>query len=274
MAALKLVLLTDFSPLSKVAIQYAAKMALKLDVEFAILNVVRLDGVPKSNLKWKQIERSLVAVAEEEGEKLVSELKQKVNSPITFKAIRSHKVADMVTRYVEKNYTNLVIMGSQGASQMKKARLGGTTVSVIDSVHAPVLAIPKLAEFKSFKNVVYASDLKDVKKELEIIIPFAQIFDSKIYIVHVVSAIDMKVEAQRKNVEAVIKQTGYSKIDFKLLIHEDVPVAIDQYIKDMKADLLATFTHELSLYEKLFGLSITRKLAYLANVPLLAFKRK
>lgn len=274
MAALKLVLLTDFSPLSKVAIQYAAKMASKLDVEFAILNVVRLDGVPKSNLKWKQIERSLVAVAEEEGEKLVSELKQKVNSPITFKAIRSHKVADMVTRYVEKNYTNLVIMGSQGASQMKKARLGGTTVSVIDSVHAPVLAIPKLAEFKSFKNVVYASDLKDVKKELEIIIPFAQIFDSKIYIVHVVSAIDMKVEAQRKNVEAVIKQTGYSKIDFKLLIHEDVPVAIDQYIKDMKADLLTTFTHELSLYEKLFGLSITRKLAYLANVPLLAFKRK
>ena len=123
MAALKLVLLTDFSPLSKVAIQYAAKMALKLDVEFAILNVVRLDGVPKSNLKWKQIERSLVAVAEEEGEKLVSELKQKVNSPITFKAIRSHKVADMVTRYVEKNYTNLVVMGSQGASQMKKARL-------------------------------------------------------------------------------------------------------------------------------------------------------
>ncbi len=274
MAALKIVLLTDFSPLSKVAIQYAMKMASKLDVEFAILNVVRLDGVPKSNLKWKQIERSLVAVAEEEGEKLVSELKQKVNSPITFKAIRSHKVADMVTRYVEKNYTNLVIMGSQGASQLKKARLGGTTVSVIDSVHAPVLAIPKLAEFKSFKNVVYASDLKDVKKELETIIPFAQIFDSKIYVVHVVSAIDMKVEAQRKNVEAVIKQTGYSKIDFKLLIHEDVPVAIDQYIKDMKADLLTTFTHELSLYEKLFGLSVTRKLAYLANVPLLAFKRK
>ena len=274
MAALKLVLLTDFSPLSKVAIQYAMKMASKLDIEFAILNVVRLDGVPKSNLKWKQIERSLVAVAVEEGEKLVSELKLKVNSPITFKAIRSHKVADMVTRYVEKNYTNLVIMGSQGASHMKKVRLGGTTVSVIDSVHAPVLAIPRLAEFKSFRNVVYASDLKDAKKELEILIPFAQIFDSKIHMVHVVSAIDMKVEAQRKSVETLIQQSGYHKIDFKLLIDEDVPGAIDQYIQDTKADLLTTFTHELSLYEKLFGLSITRKLAYQARIPLLAFKRK
>jgi nucleotide-binding universal stress UspA family protein len=164
MAALKIVLLTDFSPLSKVAIQYGLKMYSKFDVEFTILNVVRLDGVPKSNLKWKQIERSHFVVAEEEGQKMVQELKEKTNAPITFKAIRSHTVADMVTRYVEKNYTNLVIMGSQGASQLKKARLGGTAVSVIDSVHAPVLAIPRLAEFKNFKNVVYASDLKDFKK--------------------------------------------------------------------------------------------------------------
>jgi nucleotide-binding universal stress UspA family protein len=274
MAALKLVLLTDFSPLSKVAVQYAMKMASKLDTEFTILNVVRLDGVPKSNLKWKQIERSHFAVAEEEGQKMVQELKQKINAPITFKAIRSHTVADMVTRYVEKNYTNLVIMGCQGASQLKKARLGGTTVSVIDSVHAPVLAIPKLAEFKSFKNVVYASDLKDAMKELEILIPFATTFDSKIHMVHVVPAIDMKVEAQRKNVEGMIKQSGYTKIDFKLLINEDVPGAIDQYIQDMKADLLTTFTHELSLFEKLFRLSVTRKLAYQARIPLLAFKRK
>ena len=274
MAALKLVLLTDFSPLSKVAIQYAMKMSAKLDVEYTILNVVRLDGVPKSNLKWKQIERSIVAVAEEEGEKLVAELKQKISAPSVFKAIRSHTVADMVTRYVEKNYTDLVIMGSQGASQMKKVRLGGTTVSVIDSVHAPVLAIPKFAEFKNFKRVVYASDLKDAKKELEILIPFAQIFDAKIHMVHVVHAIDMKVEAERKNIETLIQNTGYTKIDFKLLIDEDVPGAIDQYIKEVKADLLTTFTHELSLYEKLFGLSITRKLAYQGSVPLLAFKRK
>jgi nucleotide-binding universal stress UspA family protein len=274
MAALKLVLLTDFSVLSKVAIQYAMKMAAKLDIEYTILNVVRLDGVPKSNLKWKQIERSLMVVAEEEGQKLVDELKQKIAAPITFKAIRSHTVANMVTHYVENNHTSLVIMGSQGASHMKKARLGGTTVSVIDSVHAPVLAIPKFAEFKNFKNVVYASDLKEAKKELDILVPFAKIFDSKIHMVHVVPAIDMKVEAQRKVIENLIHQAGYAKIDFKLLINEDVAEAIDQYIKEMKADLLTTFTHELSLYEKLFGLSITRKLAYQGSIPLLAFKRK
>jgi nucleotide-binding universal stress UspA family protein len=274
MAALKILLLTDFSPLSKVAIQYAMKMASKLDIEFMILNGVRIDGVPKSNLKWKQIERSLITMAEEEGAKLVAELKQKINAPINFKAVSAHTISDMVTRYVEKNYTHLVMMGSQGASSLKKFRLGGTAVSVIDSVHAPVLAIPRLAEFKNFKHVVYASDLKEPKKELDILLPFAKIFDSAIHMVHVVPAIDKGVEAERTKIETIIKQTGYAKLDFKLLLDEDVAGAIDQHIKDTKADLLTTFTHELTLYEKLFGLSVTRKLAYQGSTPLLAFKRK
>lgn len=274
MAALKIILLTDFSNLSKVAISYAAKMASKLDVEFTIINGVRLDGVPKSNLKWKQIEKSLFAAAEEEGAKLVKELKQKVNVPITFKALKTHTVAEMVKRFTDKNPTNLVMMGSQGASNLKKFRLGGTAVSVIDSISAPVLAIPKLAEYKNFNHVVYASDLKNVQKELDTIIPFAKIFDSNIHMVHVVSAIDKAVETNRLAAEALLQKTGYSKIDFKLVIDEDVAEAIDKYIKEMKADLLTTFTHELSLYEKLFGLSVTRKLAYQGSIPLLAFKRK
>ena len=274
MAALKIVLLTDFSSLSKVAIHYAAKMASKLDVEFTIINGVRLDGVPKSNLKWKQIEKSLFAASEEEGAKLVKELKQKVNVPITFKALKTHTVAEMVKRFTENNATNLVMMGSQGASNLKKFRLGGTAVSVIDSINAPVLAIPKLAEYKSFNHVVYASDLKNASKELDTIIPFAKIFDSTIHMVHVVPAIDKSIEAKRMEVETLLRKTGYSKIDFKLVINEDVAVAIDGYIKEMKADLLTTFTHELSLYEKLFGLGITRKIAYQGTIPLLSFKRK
>ena len=274
MAALKFLLLTDFSPLSKVAIQYALKMASRLDIEFTILNIVRLDGVPKSNLKWKQIEKSLQQVAEEEGNKLVAELKTQTKAPITFKAIRAHTVAEAVQRYCKKNYTNLVVMGSQGATSLKKFRLGGTTVSVIDSVYSPVLAIPQFAEFKNFKDVVYASDLKALQKELDLIIPFAKIFDSKIHLVHIVSAIDKKTDELRMQAEAIIAKQGYGKIDFKLIIDDDVAVAIDRYIKETKADLFTTFTPELNFFEKLFGLNITRKLAYQGTIPLLSWKRK
>lgn len=274
MDPLKVIVLTDFSPLSRVALQYVLKMSAKLPVEITILNVVRLDGVPKSSMRMKQVEKMLTNVAEEEGEKLLVELRSKTTAKLSFVALRGHTVTDVIKRYTEKNYANLIVMGSQGASQLKKMRLGGTTVSVIDSARAPVLAIPKYAEFKNLTGIVYATDLKDIKKELELLIPFAKIFNTWIYTVHVTSAVDKHMEEEATRAKEIIAATGYKSIDFKLLIDDDVPEAIDGYIRHTKADLLTTFTHELTLYEKLFGLSVTRSLAYQGNIPLLTFRRK
>ncbi len=276
MAALKILILTDFSDLSKVAINYGLNMAGKLEAEYTIMNIVRLDGVPKSHIKMKQIERSLMTIAEEEGKKLIEEsIKQtKTKANVAFKAIKSHKVADTVGRYAEANKINLIIMGSRGASSIKKAVLGGTTVSVIDVCDAPVLAIPEKAEFTNFKSVVYASDLKNVQKELDTIIPFARIFGSTVHMVHVVEAIDKDVEAKREAVAVLVKKADYDKISLEVVIDDNVPEAIDKYLKEKKGDVLTTFTHELNLFEKIFARSVTRKLAYQGIIPLLTFKRR
>ena len=272
----KIVLLTDFTPLSKVAIEYAIRLGATVKAEFTILNIIRFDGVPKANLRMKQIEKALVQVSEEEGAALISEIRSKIKGDYTieFKAIRAYTVADMVKRYTEKNKTNMVVMGSRGASAMKKVRLGGTTVSVIDDSPVPVLAIPEFAKFKNLEKIVYAFDLKDTQKELDIILEFAKIYGSHVHMIYVVGAMDKKVEASKLSMEAMIKKSNYGKIDFKLILEEDIPTAIDAYIKETKAELLTTFTHKLSLEEKLFAKSVTRTLAYLGTIPLLAIKRK
>jgi nucleotide-binding universal stress UspA family protein len=276
MKKLNILVLTDFSPLSLVAVQYAGKISHKLEAEYSIVNIVRLDGLPKSNMRLKSIEKSMIEGAKQEGETLVSELRKnaRIGSKISFQAIKGHTVADFVQRYVQKNPTDLVIMGTQGASSLKKFRLGGTAVSVIELCPVPVLVIPKWAVFKDFGTVVYASDLKNIQKELDTIVPFARIFNSTVHMVHVVPAIDKTVDMLKSETDKLIQKTNYPKLDFKVIIDEKVPEAIDGFIKNSKADLLTTFTHELSLYEKLFGLSVTRTLAYQGNIPLLAFKRK
>lgn len=272
----KIVLLTDFSPLSKVAMKFALKLGGPLEADFTVLSVIRVEGAPRASLKMKTVEKTLSRIAEEEGAQLIDELKKELkgNFKIQFKGIRSHTVAEMVRRYTDKNPTNMVVMGSRGASALKKARLGGTTVSVIDEVNVPVLAIPDFAQYKNLQKIVYATDLKNVEKELSIITEFAAIFHSHVHMIHVVSAMDKKVETDVHSVEAIIKKSGYDKLDFRVIIDDDIPGAIDKYIKETKADLLTTFTHRLSLVEKLFGKSVTRTLAYMGAVPLLAIKRK
>jgi nucleotide-binding universal stress UspA family protein len=272
----KIVLLTDFSHLSKVAMHYAVKMAANLNAEFTILNIVRVEGTPKANLKLRQIEKSIAQISEEEGAKLVKDITSHIkgNYTIQYKAVRARTVAEMVRKYVDKNFTNMVVMGLQGASALKKARLGGTTVSVIDECRAPVLAIPELAKFKNLEHIVYASDLKNVQKELDTIVEFARIFGSTVHMIHVAPIMDKKLEAAKNTVEEIIQKVGYDKLDFQFILDDDITTAIDKYIKKTKADLLTTFTHKLSLEEKLFGRSVTRKLAYQGTIPLLAVKRK
>jgi nucleotide-binding universal stress UspA family protein len=274
MEPLKVLVLTDFSPLSKVALQYAVRISAKLPCELTILNVVRLDGVPRSSMRLKQVEQMLTKIAQEEGEKLIAEVKGKTKAPLSFLAVKGHTVTDVVRRYISKNYMNLIVMGSQGASQLKKLSLGGTTVAAIDAITTPVMAIPKYAEFHDFGRIVYATDLKNLKAELDLIIPFASIFNTHVHIVHVVENVNKQVDEKRIEAEQIIAKTGYKKMDFRLIIDDDIPEAIDGFIRQSKADLLTTFTHELKLYEKLFGLSVTRQLAYQGNIPLLAFKRK
>lgn len=276
MKPLQIVMLTDFSPLSKVALQYGARISQSIAAELTLLNVVRMDGLPRSNMKLKAIENNLVSVAAQEGEELVKEISKDVKpgTKVHFKALKGHSVADTINRYVQKNPTDLVVIGSQGASSLKRFRLGGTAVSVIELSSVPVLSVPQFAAFWNFSNVVYATDLTNTEKELEAILPFARSFQSTIRMVHVVPVVDKKVEARRQEVEKLIQKLKYPNLSFQLLIDENIPEAIDRFIRESKADLLTTFTHELNLYEKLFGLSVTRTIAYQANIPLLAFKRR
>lgn len=276
MKPLHIVMLTDFSPLSKVALQYGARISQSIEAEYTLVNVVRLDGLPRSNMKLKGIEENLLKVAQQEGEELIKEITKnfKSGTQVRFKALKGHSVADTFNRFIQKNRADLVVIGSQGASSLKRFRLGGTAVSVIELSSVPVLAVPQFAAYWKFSNVVYASDLTNAEKELETILTFARPFQSIIRMVHVVPVVDKKVEARRQEVEKMIQKLNYPNLTFQLLIDENIPEAIDRYIKESKADLLTTFTHELNLYEKLFGLSVTRTIAYQANIPLLAFKRR
>lgn len=272
----KIVLLTDFSPLSMVATRFALQLAGPLNAEFTLLHVVRLEGPSKANLKLKHIEKMLLQASEEEGEALIRKLRAEIKGDyqLRFKAMQSHTVARAITSFTAKNPTNMVVMGSRGASALKKARMGGTTVSVIDDCEVPVLAIPEFAEYRKLQKIVYASDLKNVQKELEILTEFADIYGSFIHMIHVVPALDKRTEIARKAVDDLLAKMKYKKIDFRVIIDENIPSAIDQFIQDNNAELLTTFTHHLNLFEKLFALSVTRTLAYQGNIPLLALKRK
>lgn len=267
---------TDLSELSKVAVQYAIKIANKLGGTLTLLHVVTIVQPTRATmrLQLKSLEKELIGTAKEDLEAFANDVSKqlKTSEPIRVKVVKGSSFNDTVKREAKKLRTGLIVMGTRGASGLKKYVLGSNTTSVIGISHVPVLAVPELGEFKSFKNVVYATDLKHVHKELKTLIPYLEKFNSTVHLLHVTRSLK-EVSALEKKLDAIVSKEGITNIVCKVIVNKNVDEAIEYYTKEVKADLLTMFTHDVSFYEKLFDRSITRKMAFHSKIPLLAFRQ-
>jgi nucleotide-binding universal stress UspA family protein len=266
---------TDFSDLSKVAIDYAIKVANKLGGNITLLHVVTVIQPTRASmrLRLEALEEELMQMAKEDMKALITEFagKNKTDKPIAFEVIQASSFNAAVKNVAKKLRSGLIIMGTRGANGLKKVVLGSNTASVIEISNIPVLAVPEFAEFSSFKTVVYATDLKHLDDELELLIPYIKIFESALHVFHVIS--DSNEMAKSENIiRKALEKTGYTKFIIKVVVDREIDHAVENYVKETKSDLLTTFAHEHSFYEKLFDRSLTRKLAFQSKLPFLAFR--
>ena len=138
----------------------------------------------------------------------------------------------------------------------------------------PVIAVPEFAQFNDLADIVYATDIIDLRSEIERVVTFARKFNARVHVLHVTSPREEKAIDAKEIVTQLIKRLNYPHISFAVSHADDPEEGIDEYITKNKIDMLAMFTHELTFFEKLFGKGITRQVALFNKVPLLTFKKK
>jgi nucleotide-binding universal stress UspA family protein len=267
---------TDLSELSKVAVEYAIKIVNKLGGTLTLLHVVSITQPTRASmrLQLRSLEKELMDAAKEDLETFVNEISKKLKpeQPINIKVVNGASFNDTVKKEAMKLRTGLIVMGTRGARGLRKYVLGTNTASVIEISHVPVLAVPELGDFKNFNTVVYATDLKNVQSELKVLIPYLEEFNATVHLLHVTPSLK-DVSALEKKVIADISQAGIKNVVSKVIVNENIDEAIDYYVTEAKADLLAMFTHDVTFYEKLFNRSLTRQMAFHSKIPLLAFRQ-
>lgn len=267
---------TDFSPLSRFALKYAIRIANTLRGTVTVLHVITMGKAIRISVTERVMSpnHDMVASATKKLEKFVRTLSEqyKTAKPIRYEVVRGRYFPSTLLREARRLRSGLVVMGTRGATGLTRAVMGSNTSSIIEVSHVPVLAVPEKAEFRGFRNVVYASDLSNLEEELKVLIRYIEKFGSTIHLVHIVppgNSIDV-VEAR---IEAVLKTFPYKDIVTLVLADPDVDSALDQYVEVSRADVLAMFTHELSFFEKVFNRGMTRKMSFHSRIPLLAFRQ-
>jgi nucleotide-binding universal stress UspA family protein len=94
-----------------------------------------------------------------------------------------------------------------------------------------------------------------------------------IHIVHVDHEGKMDGHSVQR-LESGIRESGiYPSVKVNVFRDMEISDALERYIDDINADMLAMFTHKTTFFENLFGRSITREMAFQSHIPLLAIKK-
>lgn len=273
---MKILVPTDFSKMSNTASNYAARMAKKLHAEVVLIHVVFINSPPRAqaDLNVKEIEDKMEDNAKQDCIQLANELKSESGAPkVSYKIIRGYPVEDVIENYAVHNNIDLIVMGTKGASGLTKVLIGSNAAAVVSSSSIPVIVVPEHARFNGIGKIVYASDTDNTETELNTLIAFAEHFGAAIHIVHVLPpASEQKIDVIK--MEADIKEKfKYPSISIQVVLNDDILYGINEYVADEKADMIAMFTRKHSFFEKLFGKSITRQMAFHAWTPMLSIQK-
>lgn len=147
----------DFSDASANALLFAAELSKRASARLIIINILQKG---ESELETKSKLRSIE-----------SDLKRSFGSDLNCESsLVQGDFINTIKKIIEAQQPDLIVMGTKGASGLKKFLMGSNTVNVIANTKVPVLVIPEVARFENFlmqgKNkIVLATDLDLLENE-------------------------------------------------------------------------------------------------------------
>ena len=263
----KILVPTDFSKAADAAAHYSVALAAELSAKVELVHVINA-GTDSKHPNWKKIEAELTQSSADSAKRLIDELGP--SAKVVYTLLKGFPFHEVVADYAEKSGADIVAIGSRGASGVKKALIGSNAATLISGCPVPVLVIPAEAKFTGIKKIVYPTDMTHLDEEVKTVVHLARPLDAEVIVLHVTS----EKKRDRTTLRDILaRMAKHKKLRLEVVENPDVVNGIDGFILHEHADMLAMFTHELSFFEKLFGLGVTRALAFHNTIPLLAIKR-
>ncbi|MGY6741361.1 MAG: universal stress protein [Cecembia sp.] len=267
---MKILVPTDFSENAKNAFEFAKKIALqeKATITLFYAFYAVYDFAAQATEILGQIE-----------EEAKRELKKAVKEGIAEGLDMDYRivqgtVASAVTSIAYREDYDLVVMGTQGASGIKKALLGSNTGHVIKESKTAVLAIPEAAKLDKVKKISIGLELqKEEEKYFKSLFNLTEKLGLPYEFFHIQKENNFEKSVEFKGIQGYLKENyPHLKFEFKLLSNEETEKGLKLYLDENEDAMMVMFYKGKSFFEYLFNKSESLKMAYHTHVPLLIIK--
>ena len=281
----KILVPTDFSANAYHALEYATKIAWKFGGEILLFTAYKIPSTKREVVSANTGSGdSLIPVMQDVKVNYINRLKKLAgmfgadNPFIGTNILRFTELAeegDPVEKIIEvanEQKVDFVVISPRGAGNQDYNPMGSITGSIISELNCPLLVIPENATYKPIKKIVYAIDLENYdQNSIYTLKFFADKFNAHITLLHISDDADLDDKHFKNYKEIMNRVTDYENLTFELMKSNDIASAIDDYIIEHKADMLAMLSRKRNLIDKTFNSSLTRKMSYHVSIPMLAF---
>ena len=265
---------TDFSPTAERAFRFAAELASKSKGTIILFHVNEKEEIPyfdsaeKKDEYQKQLETKQL--------KRLQRLKKKVVSPemnVMVSTIVSQKpVVKNMLSFAKQTQVELIVMGTQGASGLKKTIVGSNASRIIERSKIPVLVVPEKYDWKDPKEIVFATNYHcEDRPALSFTLSVAKVFNANVTVVHVnQDEIDKDTAQCFSNYAYFLQRTfNDSQIKFKELKSTHIKNSLEHLQDTIPFDMLVMVRRNKKFLDKIFLKSFTKNMTCTTKLPLL-----
>ncbi|MCU4162549.1 universal stress protein [Carboxylicivirga caseinilyticus] len=260
----------NFSEYSVNAIDYAMTLAQKLDVDITLLHCKHAYNEDTENvLNDQQVKENFQELLQKYKNQFSENLK------VHTRHVNGYP-EDVLVDLSEKEEPDVIVMGTRSKGETIKELLGSVTSDVIKNAKVPVLAVPAESsiDLNRISHILFVTDFGDqdyrsIHKLIKLVTPF----ETLIHAVHFATSDPDRWDKKRLEEMRLYCAETYRKykMEFEFITGDDFIASLDDYIGRNSIDLIAMTRRKRNMISKIFHPSITRKILFHTDVPLLVF---
>ena len=276
----KILVPTDFSKEADNAMDFAMQLALKTDAEIELLHVLELpsgsfsgpaDVVSSTDTMEEVYTLQLLRVVKQslaDREAQIQEAGVKV-----FTKMEKGSVYQHIHNHITDQDTDLIVMGSKGATGVKEIFVGSNTERVIRHSSVPVFTVKEKISLDNFRNMVFAVG-ECTDSSIPVVKEFQKLLGLNCHLLKIYNTSKMAHthDSAKDYIRKFARNTEF--VDFTVNVADAswVEEGILDFVKHNNIDMIAMGTHGYKGLTHFLNGSTAEDVANHANIPVLTMK--
>lgn len=274
----KILLPTDFSENASRAIDFALELFKNDTCIFYFLNVYSVTSNILEILLNIEPGSERYENAKLNSENGLAELlsryafQQNGNPKHSFQTISTfNSTLNAIKMVVDEKDIEFIVMGTKGESKSITDVYGTTAIHVMEKVrNCPVLVVPKSAQLRLPKEIVFPTGFKTYfkKRELSHLIDLAKRAKASIRVLHVSYETQMN-DKQLNNKQLLMEYLEDVNHSFHTLTNNSISAAIKCFVESRDSDMIAFINKKHVFFDSILTQPLVKEIGYDSKVPLL-----